>query len=234
MKTYLAITCSILLLNLGCGTKSSTKKHEAPPAESNDDGGGKGDDADGKGENPPSQSSDSTPRNAPAGTPTCEELWQKIVGQTSAGEYSVYETTAKSNYSGTEIVAVSSIRQEVAAVSADAIIWKYHTEVNGAAYDSNSDLNKADFVKSCGSNGPDGSPENKPVEEGDEMITVKAGTFQTHWAKFVMEKDGIKATVKSWSHTAANGDTFVVKSESHTEGDTGTSSSVTELVERNG
>ena len=224
MRIYTAIAGISLLFTLSCGSKSPKDQHQAPapkPGDSQDEVAK--DEA-----NPKDKRADGSkekkPENPTGAALNCEEQWQKMLAQTVVGEFSVYETSTKSVFSGNETLTTGKNRQEVTAVSSDKISWKYHSEMNGTSHDSVGDLKKADYTKNCGPS------ENKPAEEGDEQITVKAGTFQTHWLKFVKVQSGTTTTTKMWVNKTAVGGSFAVKTESNSVFPEGSVASTTELV----
>lgn len=214
MKNLIISACLMSLISVGCGRSSKDSDSPASPAPET------------KPEKKPGDDPKDVKKNVPKAL-TCEDQWKKYVEVNNKDDFSKWSTNTESSFNDNVTKTSSTSKTTVLSSEDKAVKSKSETEMNGQTYPSEFELTKVQFVDGC----------KKPaevLEQGEESVTVDAGTFDTKWTKTETEVAGNKTTSKSWITTLASGDTLLVKIESETKmPNNNYSKSVMELVETN-
>ena len=221
------------LVAMGCGRSSKDSDSPASPAPKTEPAKTPAKD--------PAKDPAKTPSNTPTGDVknpddgkpeepkalTCEDQWKKYVEVNNKDDFSKWSMNSESSFNGNVTKSSSTSKTTVLSSEDKAVKSKSETVINGQTYPSEYELTKVQFIEGCGKPA-------KVLEQGEESITVEAGTYETKWTKTETEAAGNKTTTKSWIHTLASGDTLLVKSESETKmPNNNYTKSLMELVETN-
>ena len=229
MKKLIIATCLMSLIAVGCGRSSKDSDSPSDPTPSTE----------------PAKVPAKDPGKAPGTTPgddnknpvdgkkdepkalTCEEQWKKYVEVNNKDDFSKWSMNSESSFNGNVTKTSSTSKTTVLSSEDKAVKSKSEMEMNGQTFPSEYELTKVQFIEGC-------KKPAKVLEQGEESITVKAGTYETKWTKTETEVAGNKTTSKSWITALASGDTLLVKSESETKmPNNNYSKSVMELLETN-